>query len=84
MEGWSPYTLRCNCHDLDVCPEYEYLCSEIETKEWWDSLTDEEKESMRVSICNRCYHGFTDNPGKQVCKACEDWVSVEEEYGINF
>lgn len=87
MEGWNPRTLQCFCHDQDVCPEYEAECYEHDMAEWWDSLTDEERESYKMRLCNNCSHAFTptDDDGEQeVCADCVDWLDVEEEYGVNF
>lgn len=84
MEGWHSKTMRCLCHDLDCCPDYEAWCSEQEAEEWWNSLTEEEKASLSVSLCNNCFHGFDDNPGKEICKTCYEWAEAESEHGINF
>lgn len=76
---------QCSCFELgQICSHYENWCSELQSQEWWDSLSEEEKTSLSISICDNCYHGFDNNPGKQVCKACEEWIEVETEFGINF
>ena len=44
---------------------------------WYDSLTQEEKDSLDVRLCRECYHVNKDNPKKPICKTCENWI-VEE------
>lgn len=43
---------------------------EDDNKLWLNSLTDEERESLTVSLCRVCYHGFNDNPGNRLCRPC--------------
>lgn len=82
----ADFEQNCSCWELgyEICSHYENWCSEQDSIEWWNSLTEEEKASLSVTICNNCYHGFDDNPNKQVCKKCEEWIDIEVEYGINF
>lgn len=82
---WHPATLRCYCHDMDCCPAYESWCEEQQEQEWWASLTEEERQTLKMSICHECYQGFDDNPGKQICKTCEDWmVTYYDDDGVIF
>ena len=84
MDGWHSSTLRCLCHDLDVCPQFEDEYSKQQSDEWWNSLTEEEKASMRLSICTQCYHAFENNADKDLCRDCDNWLTDYDEYGINF
>lgn len=48
-----------------------------ESNDWWESLTDEEKESYSVKLCNNCYHAFRavdDDQEQEVCYNCVDWL----------
>lgn len=76
----------CSCFELgyQICSHYEAYCSEQESNEWWLSLTQEERDSFELRICEECTRVFDDNPMKNVCKTCEEWVSVYMEDGINF
>lgn len=47
--------------------------------EWYEALTQEEKDSLDVKICWECWHTFDDNPEKNVCKTCEEWVVQYED-----
>lgn len=49
----------------------------MEEDSWYASLTQEEKDSLRVKLCVECLHSFNDNPGRILCKQCEDWAEVE-------
>lgn len=87
MNGWNTKTLRCNCHDLDVCPTYEAECSEYEHEQWWASLTDEERASYELKLCINCSHAFApvdDDREQEVCSDCVDWLDVYESEGFNF
>lgn len=79
----------CYCFELgnQICSHFENWCSDMQTKEWWESLSQEEQDSYKMKMCSNCYHPFipTDDDGEQeVCSDCVDWLDVEEEYGINF
>jgi hypothetical protein len=79
----------CGCFELgyQICSHYENWCSEQADKDWWESLTQEERDSFDVRLCKNCYHGFLptdDDREQEVCPDCVDWLDVEEEYGINF
>lgn len=50
---------------------------DVEYNNWFSSLTQEEKDSLQVKLCVECLHSFDDNPGRILCKQCEDWAEVE-------
>lgn len=79
----------CSCLELgaQICSHYENWCSEQQSDEWWASLTDEERASYDLKLCNNCYHAFeaTDDDGEQeVCENCKDWLDDYDTFGINF
>lgn len=87
MEGWNTRTMQCLCHNLDICSAYENWCSEQEDELYWNSLTQEEKDSFKMRLCNNCSRAFEplDADGEQeVCHDCKDWLDDYEEFGINF
>lgn len=70
MSRWHPNTLRCYCHDQDVCPAYEAECSEQQEEEWLKSLTDEERESLNNRMCMLCYRVFKPKWAETRCSNC--------------
>lgn len=77
----------CGCFELghQICSHYENWCSEQESKEWWESLNQEEKDSYYIRLCNNCSRTFEDGDlEKDVCPDCVDWLDVYDEYGVNF
>lgn len=57
---------------------------DVEYDNWYASLTQEERDSLQVSLCVGCYHGFDDNPRKLLCKTCEKiWGEVDEDEDDN-
>lgn len=83
MENWE----TCSCFELgyQICSHYENWCSEQESEQWWLSLSQEERDSLSLAICEECSHVFDDNPGKPMCKTCEEWSSYYiDGKGFNF
>jgi hypothetical protein len=78
---------NCSCYELgyQICSHYENFCSDRETEEWYNSLSEEEKASLNVVLCDNCYRGFEEyDPDNTICPDCVDWLDVYEEFGINF
>jgi hypothetical protein len=80
------FNSNCLCYELghQVCSHYESWCSEQEGIRWWETLSKEEQDSLTVNLCAECLHSFEDNPGKLLCRNCEEWIVTYGETEISF
>jgi hypothetical protein len=72
---WDTRTLRCICHNQDVCPDHEAECYRQQEELYWNSLSEVEKQAIldyeEASSHNYlCHHAPTTE--------CAGWLQDEE------
>lgn len=46
--NWNSKTLRCTCHDQDLCPVFEAECDAQQAQWEWDNMSQSDKDKVHA------------------------------------